>query len=112
MSDIPTELEKILKAPMRSEISTADIAIGMWSSTALAEKLVDLRVYIQNLVTKAVQAEQERIKLFVNEEMLGCDGYERERDSVRCTWCGQTEYSKEHQKARLLATLKKGTSDD
>ena len=107
MSDIPTELKKILKAPMRSEISTADIAIGMWSSTELAEKLVDLRVFIQNLVTKARIDEIDN--LVVASGSYGVDrSYSRDETGFHVV----DKSDVQERLDQLQATLKKGTSDE
>lgn len=44
--ELKQQLREILKAPMRSKVSTSDIAVGFWSSTALGEKLHDLENFI------------------------------------------------------------------
>ena len=40
--ELRNKIRNILKQPMRSQISTADIAVGMMSSTSLSEKLDDI----------------------------------------------------------------------
>lgn len=60
------EIHSIITAPMRSEVSTADIAIGFWSSTALSEKVHDLEA----LVARQVQAAR------VDELKRACENWE------------------------------------
>jgi hypothetical protein len=60
MSDQPTvendlggKIRQIIKAPSRSKVMTADIAVGFWSSTTLAEKVHDIEALIASEVRKA-----------------------------------------------------------
>lgn len=50
--ELRKQLYAIIKAPMRSQISTADIAVGMWSSTMLGEKVDDLEQFIDQALAK------------------------------------------------------------
>lgn len=58
MSNLPIEdelkgeLHRIMKAPLRSQISTADIAVAMLSSTGLNEKIHDIMQLIHHYATK------------------------------------------------------------
>lgn len=46
------------------------------------------------------------LKLVDDELGVGCEGYEESRDSVRCRWCGETEFSNVHNKSRLIKKVK------
>lgn len=63
------------------------------------------RLYTATELAQAVDVERQRIREQAEDVLLGCDGYEKERDSIKCQWCGETEYSSNHSKARLLAQL-------
>lgn len=65
--ELREKLRAIIKAPMRSEISTSDIAVGMWSSTALSEKIYDLEQLIQSECTQAADKTIEYVKAYVED---------------------------------------------
>lgn len=77
------ELEKqitdIIKAPMRSEISTSDIVVGMMSSTGLSEKvhnLANLLAQHTQVAVKSAIAEQNLKEICWEQEsgrLLACD---------------------------------------
>lgn len=66
--ELEARIRDIIKQPMRSEVSTADIAVGFWSSTALNEKVFDL--------AQLVTAEVERAKAELGALLLGEDAPE------------------------------------
>lgn len=39
------------------------------------------------------------------DDISGCEEYERSTDSLRCKWCGETEYNRNHDKMRLLQAI-------
>jgi len=63
--ELTKQLTDIIKAPIRSEISTADIAVGMMSSTGLSEKVHDIVQLINRhyIAKEAVAAKVERARL-------------------------------------------------
>lgn len=58
-SELREALSQIIKAPMRSQVSTSDIVVGMWSSTALAEKIGDI---MQLIATREAEVAREAQK--------------------------------------------------
>lgn len=68
--ELREKLRAIIKAPMRSEISTADIAVGMWSSTALSEKIHDLEQLIAAEQTKLLEKLESELPEKVNAKKL------------------------------------------
>lgn len=56
------EMTEIIKSPMRSQVSTSDIVVGMWSSTALSEKLSDLEKLFDRYASSVAKAELEKLK--------------------------------------------------
>lgn len=67
-----------------------------------AEFSQDLHSFIKQALNKQLDEASEVVK----DVLYGCDGYEKESDSVRCKWCGQTEHSEEHNKASILSAIK------
>lgn len=51
--ELQQEIRAIIKAPMKSTISTADIAVSMMSSTALSEKVFQLSQLVEEAKIKA-----------------------------------------------------------
>jgi hypothetical protein len=63
MSELQDKMRDIIKAPSRSKISTADIAVGFWSSTVLGEKLCDLEKLVEtekrNLIIQMIDGRSD-----------------------------------------------------
>ena len=55
------------------------------------------------------QREAEIIS-WIKGEMYFCT-YESENDSLKCKWCGETEYSNTHNVWRIVRKLESGTAD-
>lgn len=53
MSNIKDDIRAILKSPSKSTVHTADIAIGMMSSTELYEKLTSIEFYVELKINEA-----------------------------------------------------------
>lgn len=53
MNNIKEDIGTILKSPSKSTVHTADIAIGMMSSTELYEKLTSIESYIESKINEA-----------------------------------------------------------
>ena len=70
-AEINQQIRDIIKSPMRSQISTSDIAVGMWSSTALGEKVADLAdLFDKALQLAVVSARADEIILICDETEL------------------------------------------
>lgn len=52
-SELEKQIRDIIKSPMRSQISTADIAVNMMSSTGLSEKVHSLSALITQQCNQA-----------------------------------------------------------
>ena len=54
--ELKKQVSVIIESPVRSQLQTADIRVGMWSSTGLQEKVFD----ITELVSKTIASQKSQ----------------------------------------------------